>query len=1012
MNIYGTKTLTQQAYVLVKQITSSHQEGEIYYWLVENEHEASVIKGIVDLLSQALSYGLVTRAIDPSRTDFTSSLSHLLIKKSGIYLLTLDTYKELSTALSLLNDNIESIEIGKRLDPSQLKKKLIKIGYSDNIEDELSFSAKGGAIQIRNGEQLYRLIFAEDELEEIADSKSKKKLTELSLIPSELDLSQLSATDLSIPTGISIYSDLLPKAGIEISDPQIIFSTFKSVQDEIEPAIHFELGEVSKYRRDFTKLGEDINNYQELGFGIIIASIDQDVIKTAFKKEKISLNNLQLVQQDGPLEGFVDQRNKIVLFSHAEIFGRKEIKKRKRRDEAAFVTKLAVNDYVVHEDHGIGRYQGLAETEIEGHKRENLVLEYAHGDKLYIPVELAYKVDKYIGEAKPKLQRLSGTSWVKMSRKASQESQQFARDLLKLYAQRSLIQTDAWSIYPDADQKLHESFGFIETPDQEVAINDVYNDLKKTEPMDRLIVGDVGFGKTEVAIRAAYQAVLNHKQVAVLCPTTLLAQQHYDTFVKRLSVLGAKVEMLSRFTGKVGDKSTMKTVKDIVAGIKAGNIDIVIGTHRLLSKDVDFHNIGLVIIDEEQRFGVSHKEKLKQLRSQAHILTLTATPIPRTLYFSLSGLRDISTIQTPPEGRQPIETEISEYNQNIIKKAIEFELKRGGQTFYLYNKVQTIQTAKRKLQELLGAKVKIDVVHGQMPPSEMARVAAEFGSGKIDVLVCTTIIENGLDLPNVNTLIVHNATRFGIGQLYQIRGRIGRGSVKAHAFLFYPEAGITGVAARRLQILEEAKELGSGFQLAMRDLEMRGMGQMLGKKQHGQIQKIGLSLYGKLLGQAVEEFETGQVQRVSSPININLPLDYGIPESLITDPEERVRLYRLISQAESYDEVIEVLKPYQEKMSAISQSDQDHLDNLIKIMELRFLAMKTEITSIDYQEPESPDGSKKKQLELAFKKMKRSYVEALIPMFPDFRVLSDKILIPADQISDWYETTKSIISLV
>ncbi len=1007
MQIYGAKSLSQQAYALLKTITSSHKEGEIYYWLVESDHLAQVATETVLVLAKHLNHKIGAFYLDPTHAHFGASLKALLDKTSGVYVMTVETYAVLNRALSLISEKSISVSVGQSMTPQNFKKRLLALGYTNHEEDSFSFSVKGESLILREKDDETRIVFAIDKIESIVSLSSKSAQSALEILPAEINLEELSALDIKKYPGSEVYSDQLGYKSDQ-KEKNFIFQTFENTTDE--ELEKFDLHHVAKYKRDFGKLAMDLNQFMDHGYAIVIATIDEQVIKTALHEAEVEFDDITFIEQFIPLEGFIDRKEKYVLLTHSEIFGRKEVKKQKRRDNAAFVTKLQINDYIVHEDHGIGRYLGLTETEIEGYKRENLILEYANGDKLYVPVELAYKVDKYIGEAKPKLQRLSGTSWIRLSRKASQESQEFARDLLKLYAQRSLISVPSWQVYLDADKQLHESFPYQETPDQEQAINDVYTDLQKPTPMDRLVVGDVGFGKTEVAIRATYQAVLNHKQVAVLCPTTLLAQQHYDTFSKRLKGLGVNIEMLSRFTGKVGKDSENTSITKVVEGVKNGSIDIVIGTHRLLSKDVNFDNMGLVIVDEEQRFGVRHKEKLKSLRSHAHILTLSATPIPRTLYFSISGLRDISTIQTPPKGRQPIITKIHEYDQDIVKKSISDELKRGGQAFYLYNRVQTITTMKRKLQELLGAKVKIDIVHGQMPPSEMARVASEFGAGKIDVLVCTTIVENGLDLPNVNTLIVHNATRYGIGQLYQIRGRIGRGTVKAHALFLYPEAGISGVAATRLQILEEAKELGSGFQLAMRDLEMRGMGQMLGKQQHGQIQKVGLSLYGKLLRQAVEELETGEIQKQDTPVNINLPINYGLPNALISEPSERLKLYRLLSQAISVTDLDESLDEYQDQIDQLPIEDREQLNNLKSLLGLKFLARSTPIIGVDYQQVLLPDGMVKKQIELTFTKLRPQYVDLLIPYIPDFKIVGDnKVIYPVNDTLSHIEQISAIL---
>jgi transcription-repair coupling factor len=1003
MNIQGTNNLTQQAYALV-QITSSQNGGEIYYWLHPDEHTASIAQSQFTLFNSILGKQVSSHLIDSGRSDFSLSLNQLAAHKPGVYVMTLDQYDKLGTLLSLFDEKTYLLSSRQSMNPNQLKKRLVDLGYGQHDDEELYFQAQAGVVNIFNQEQVYRVIFDEDGIEEIINVNKELKLPDIKLFPLEIDLKEIPAVEIKVPDGSLVFTDIERKP---TGNPtEYVFRTFKQLSKENTVEFNFDL--VTHYRRDYKKLSDDIEVWAKKNYQIVLSAIDPDVIKTAMKREDDDLASVTILEQLTPIEGFADPENGFVLLGHAEILGRKQVKERKRRDDSVFVTKLEENDYIVHEDHGIGRFVGLVKSTIEGHERENLVLEYAKGDKLYVPVEMAYKVDKYVGEAKPKLQRLSGTSWVRMSRKASQESQEFAKNLLKLYAQRSLIQVEPWTVFQDADNELSETFAFTETPDQELAIKDVYEGLAKSIPMDRLVVGDVGFGKTEVALRAAYQGVLNHKQVAILCPTTLLAQQHYDTFSKRLTKMGVRVEMLSRFTGKVG-KAKDKSVKQILEDMKSGDVDIVIGTHRLLSQDVNFAQMGLVIVDEEQRFGVKHKESLKKLRQQAHILTLSATPIPRTLYFSLSGLRDISTIQTSPKGRQPINTVIHEFSDELIKKSIQAELKRGGQAFYLYNKVQTIQTQKRKLQELLGAKVKIDIVHGQMPPAEMARVASQFDEGKIDVLVCTTIIENGIDIPNVNTLIVHDATKFGIGQLYQIRGRIGRGSVKAHAIFLFSESGISGVAARRLQILEEAKELGSGFQLAMRDLEMRGMGQMLGKKQSGNVQKVGLSVYGKLLKQAVEEFETGVVKPVQKSITINLPLDYGIPDALVSDPRDKVRLYRQLSQAMDPDEITAFMEPFQASIASLDSTDQQKLQHLQFILQMKLKLHQTPVSAIDYQEIRS-ELSTKLQLELTFDYLSPMLVDQLAPVAGDFRVVGhDKVVFSIDSEQEAIDLAQKLV---
>ncbi|MBI5466959.1 MAG: DEAD/DEAH box helicase, partial [Candidatus Kerfeldbacteria bacterium] len=473
--------------------------------------------------------------------------------------------------------------------------------------------------------------------------------------------------------------------------------------------------------------------------------------------------------------------------------------------------------------------------------------------------------------------------------------------------------------------------------------------------MDRLVCGDVGFGKTEVAIRAAFRAVINHKQVALLSPTTILTQQHFDTFKNRLKDFPIKIAALSRFETKEEQQAAL-------AQLKAGEIDVIIGTHRLLSPDVKFKGLGLIIIDEEQRFGVKHKEKLKALRTEAHVLTLTATPIPRTLNFALSGLRDISVIETPPEGRRPIETNIQSYSDEVVVDAIVRELNRKGQVYYVHNEVETMHLTKDYLQRLMP-KVSIGIAHGQMDEKALSDVMERFDNQQLDILLASTIIENGLDLPNVNTLVVDYATQFGLAQLYQLRGRIGRGDRQAYAYFLYRSEKIGGKPSKRLQALMEAKELGSGFRLAMRDLEIRGTGNILGKKQHGHVTAIGLNLYARLLAQAVEELRTGRPPRASHDILLDLPMEIAIPKDFIDSEPKRLRLYQRLAAVETVEELREFRRD-----ELKDQPLPEALTNLLEALELKILAQKTAITAIQ-QTKYTVDGIRKEKIIIKFGRM-------------------------------------------
>jgi transcription-repair coupling factor (superfamily II helicase) len=577
-------------------------------------------------------------------------------------------------------------------------------------------------------------------------------------------------------------------------------------------------------------------------------------------------------------EGWRSTDLNITLYTDAEIFGwrqRRPVAERKRKrdrsaeERAAFLRGLKVGDYVVHIEHGIAVYDGLIRRTVGKTEREYLNLRYADGDRLYVPVDQIDRVSRYIGagDATPQLTRLGTQEWERAKRKARAAVQELANDLLELYAQRQLSQGHAFSPDGEWQRELEDAFPYVETPDQLKALADVKRDMEQIQPMDRLICGDVGFGKTEVALRAAFKAIQDGKQVAVLVPTTVLAQQHYDTFTRRMAAFPVKVELISRFRSP-------KEQDQIVQKLARGEIDIIIGTHRLLSKDIHFKDLGLLVVDEEQRFGVRHKERIKQMRANVDVLTLTATPIPRTLHMALAGIRDLSVIDTPPEDRVPIKTYVVPYEEQLVRESILREMDRGGQVYFVHNRVQSIYHIADKLRQLMP-EAEIGVGHGQLEEHQLERVMLDFFSGKDDVLVCTTIIESGLDVPNANTIIIDDATNYGLAQLYQLRGRVGRSAQRAYAYLFYKgDHRMTPEAQDRLQAIQEATELGAGFRIAMRDLEIRGAGNLLGAEQSGHIAAVGFDLYSRLLEQAVK---TMKAQLVAA--NYRVTTEDGRPKT-------------------------------------------------------------------------------------------------------------------------------------
>jgi len=696
----------------------------------------------------------------------------------------------------------------------------------------------------------------------------------------------------------------------------------------------------------------------------------------------LSLQTPTLRQAQGK---FSTSPNSLHLITDSEVFGWERPQPRTRQRPVAETPEsvyadLNEGDYVVHIDHGIGRFAGLVTREMDHHVREFLTVEYDGGGQLYVPVHQADRLTRYVGAegAVPALDRLGGQEWHDKKGRVKEAVLEVAQDMLDLYARRNIVQ--GYAFKPDTawQKELEDSFPYVETDDQTRALNDIKRDMESLRPMDRLLCGDVGYGKTEVALRAAFKAVMDGKQVAILVPTTVLAQQHYETFLQRLAAFPVKVEMLSRFR-------TPREQTTILHGLAIGEIDIVVGTHRLISGDVQFKELGLVVIDEEQRFGVTHKEHLKKLRTEVDVLTLTATPIPRTLYMALAGVRDISNLNTPPEERLPIVTHVGPYSPKLVRQAILRELERGGQIFFVHNRVQTIDAMKTHLNQLVP-EADVDVGHGQMPEVQLADVMHRFNAGETDILLSTTIIESGLDIPNANTLIVDRADTFGLAQLYQLRGRVGRGAARAYSYFFrHNKMTPTQEGQQRLEVIAENTQLGAGYSIAMRDLEIRGAGDLLGTRQHGHIQAVGFHLYTRLLADAVRQIrrielsrgnrkeERGKIevtlsslsQPISMPVNVDLPLAVGIPAEYIPDQDLRLRLYRRIADLRDETEIDALASEFKDRFGELPEMT----ENLFYQMRVKLRAEKAGLSSINWESgqivlkyPASANGSKPKRL--------------------------------------------------
>jgi len=653
------------------------------------------------------------------------------------------------------------------------------------------------------------------------------------------------------------------------------------------------------------------------------------------------LKGLLLVSWGSHQGGFCLPSYRLVVMTSEELFG-KELQPipRRKPKSARFVSDLRdlkVDDYVVHIDHGIGIYQGLKELKLNGETKEFMVIMYQDGDRLYLPLERLNLVHKYSGVKgfKPKLDKLGGSSWHQVKSRVKSSLHDIAQGLINLYAARQLIRGYGFS--PDTvwQNEFEDAFEYSETPDQRLAIQEMKEDMESPRPMDRLLCGDVGYGKTEVAMRGAFKAVMDGKQVALLAPTTVLAFQHYRTFVQRLRGYPVKIALLSRLQSK-------REQKEIVSRLKDGGIDIVIGTHRLLSQDVELSDLGLLIIDEEQRFGVAQKERLKHLKKNVDVLTMTATPIPRTLHMSFMGVRDLSLIETPPLNRLSIQTALLSFDEGAIVPAIERELARGGQVYFVHNRVEGIQSVARMVQRLCPY-ARIAIAHGQMPERELEEVMIDFIEKRYDILVCTSIIENGLDIPLVNTIIIHRADRFGLAQLYQLRGRVGRSDRRAYAYLLIPpERSLSTQARKRLQAIKEFSYLGSGFRLAAMDLEIRGAGNLLGREQHGHIAAVGFDLYCQLLQNAIQELSGESLEEEVKP-SLNLGVDCHIPRQWIPDANLRLMLYRQIATVATAHEVDKMAEEMKDQYGPLPPS----VVNLLDLVKLRIIAQQLNLLSID-----------------------------------------------------------------
>ena len=717
------------------------------------------------------------------------------------------------------------------------------------------------------------------------------------------------------------------------------------------PLQNFEanLDAIADFIKEHSPLGEgristqgtSVRNSGEGGYKIIVATDYPERVKQILSEREIF--DVEYTESLASA-GCILEDCKTIVMTDRELFNKrsKEITAAKRsyyKEKPEFIENIndiQEGEYVVHTIHGVGIYRGLTQQEIDGQLKDYLTIEYAAKDRLHIPAEQINMLVRYRGSGniKPKLSRMGGKDWENTKARVKKEVEAVAYDLLRLYAKRKMQK--GFQFLPDTtwQVEMEEAFEFVETPDQMRAINEVKADMESDEPMDRLICGDVGFGKTEVAMRAIFKAVTSGKQVAVVVPTTILALQHFQTMSERFKPFGVHVELLSRFRSK-------KEQKDTVKNLATGACDVVIGTHRLLQDGIVFKDLGLLVIDEEHRFGVRHKEKLKQLRENIDIITMSATPIPRTLYMSLSGIKDMSVINTPPKNRLPIKTFVGEWNENMVKNAIIHELDREGQVFYLYNRVETIEEFKFHLQKLVP-NARIAVGHGQMDEKQLEEVIVDFANHEYDILLATTIIENGIDIPNANTMIIHDADRFGLAQLYQLRGRVGRSQRQAYCYCFYRKSKeITKDAVHRLKAIKEFTTLGSGYQIALRDVEIRGVGNILGTKQHGHMINVGFDTYCQLLEETVQELQGHYVEK-SEPTIVDINVTAFIPDEWVGSAEQKMIEYKRLADVKSQLELDYITEEWKDRFAKPPES----VENLIKLIKIRLAATDVKISLI------------------------------------------------------------------
>jgi transcription-repair coupling factor (superfamily II helicase) len=935
-----------------------------------------------------------------------------------------------------LNDQKLNLEDGQAITNIELIEAIVDLGYEvapgDFLEEGMYFQ-QGEILTIFpvNSPHPLRIEIAFDKIEsmdffeQLNGKVSLKKVKKAEVYPLKIDedtgdfTEYLDSKTLLIEDEIDLYDDYFEAWNALIDEAKqksatLIYTTFN---EDVPQHEHLHYLSVLKYRGSYDLIS-DLRDKQRNNWRVVLFTKKKKEIKTMLDESNVpytedpkeladpqkSSHFIFLITIDKEAifpKSFQNPEIKLIFLTDKDILSLQDEAKKSFNQKVYqdFLTGLKPGDYVVHSDHGIAKFYGLEKKTIDEITREYIKLGYAENDKLFVPIDQADKVNKYIGgdENEPKLTRLGSAEWSTITSRVRKETEKIAKELLVLYAKRKTAKGHNFNKDNDLQEKFEATFPYEETPGQIKSINDVKADMENPQPMDRLVCGDVGFGKTEVAMRAAFKAVQSGKQVALIAPITILADQHFRSFNKRMGQFNTRIEMLSRF-------KTPKQQKETVERMSKGEVDIVIGTHRLLQPDIDFKNLGLVIVDEEQRFGVKQKEMLKEMKSEVDILTLTATPIPRTLNICLNKLRDITTITTPPPGRLPVITEVRRFSNGLVRDAILREIERNGQVYFLHNRVQTIDGMADKLRKLVP-EAKFGVAHGKLGSGDLEDRIVAFKEHQFDVLVSSTIIENGIDLANANTLIVNNSERFGLAQLYQLRGRVGRGKTQAYAYFLYQGQRLKLDAKKRLRAIVEASDLGSGFQIAMKDLEIRGAGDILGANQHGVINVVGVSHFIRMLNRTVEDLKTGKLAKEGeeeAEVAIELPVSAFIPDSYIVNSKDKINSYQKLSGADSLDYLNELNDEMVQSYGKMPREVQ----NLFRVLELKIEAQRAGLTNVKAENVHMAQG---KQIVLSMSKtVKPENIMALLELNPKWIISGTKLKISIEDLGlHWFDALKN-----